>query len=66
MTIEFYDVKTRKHVSLSDKDVVKGKFKTAAGRIVFGLRGRTHDGRILTKFVSEADWQRMNVAQESR
>lgn len=66
MTIDFYDVKTRKHIALPVKDVVKGKFKTAAGRIVFGLRGRTTDGRILTKFVSESDWQAMNVAQESR
>jgi hypothetical protein len=58
VAVEFYDVKTRKKVSIDDKNVVKTKFTTKNGQIRFGLRGKTTDGRNLTKFVSQADWDK--------
>jgi hypothetical protein len=65
MAVEFYDVKTRKKVSVDDKDIMKTTF-TANGQIRYGLRGKTSDGRTLTKFVSKADWDKMNVPEEKK
>ncbi|MBN1967003.1 MAG: hypothetical protein JW910_20285 [Anaerolineae bacterium] len=61
MAIEFYDVKFRKKVSLPEKDVVKTTFTTKNGQLRYGLRGKTADGRTLTKFVSKSDWEKMNL-----
>ena len=53
MEAEFYDVKERKKVSATVTDKVKdGK----AGNERHALKGKTADGRNLTKFVSKADW----------
>lgn len=61
MAIEFYDVKTRQKVSLPEADVVKTTFTTKNGQTRYGLRGKTKDGRTLTKFVSKTDWETMNL-----
>ena len=58
MAVEFYDVKTRKKVKVDDGKVVKTKFTTKNGQVRYGLRGKTDDGRNLTKFVSQADWEK--------
>ncbi|MBZ0277219.1 MAG: hypothetical protein K8I60_13810 [Anaerolineae bacterium] len=63
MAIEFYDVKLRKKVSLNDKDVVKTTFTTKNGQTRYGLRGKTSDGRNLTKFVSKAQWDDMKLKE---
>lgn len=63
MAIEFYDVKLRKKVSLNDKDVVKTTFTTKNGQTRYGLRGKTSDGRNLTKFVSKAQWDEMKLKE---
>ena len=57
-TVEFYDVKTRKKVKIDDKNVLKTKFTTKNGQVRYGLRGKTDDGRNLTKFVSQKDWEK--------
>jgi hypothetical protein len=62
MPVEFYDVKTRKKVKIDDKNVVKTTFKTKNGQVRYGLRGKTTDGRNLTKFVSKADWEKAKFA----
>jgi hypothetical protein len=61
VAIEFYDVKTRQKVSLPEADVVKTTFTTKNGQTRYGLRGKTKDGRTLTKFVSKTDWETMNL-----
>lgn len=61
MAIEFYDVKTRKKVQIAEKDVVKVTFETKKGQTRYGLRAKTSDGRNLTKFVSKADWESLNL-----
>jgi hypothetical protein len=58
MAVEFYDVKTRKKVKIDDKNVVKTKFTTKNGQTRYGLRAKTSDGRNLTKFVSQKDWEK--------
>jgi hypothetical protein len=63
MSIEFYDVKLKKKVSVDEKDITKVKFEGANGRTTYGLRGKTSDGRTLTKFVSKKDWDAMKVPE---
>jgi len=58
MAVEFYDVKTRKKVKIEDKNVEKTKFTTKNGQTRYGLRAKTSDGRNLTKFVSQKDWEK--------
>jgi hypothetical protein len=63
MTIEFYDVKTRRKIKVDDKQVVKTKFTTRSGQVRFSLRIKTEDGRNLTKFVSQKDWEKSNYPE---
>lgn len=63
MAVEFYDVKLKKKVTVDDKDVTKTTFKTSNGQVRYGLRGKTSDGRSLTKFVSKGDWDSMAVPE---
>ena len=66
MNIEFYDVKTKKKVSIAEKDVLKTTFTTKNGQTRYGLRAKTSDGRNLTKFVSKGDWDKLNVPLEKK
>jgi hypothetical protein len=61
MAIEFYDVKTRSKVGIDESAVTKVTFNTKNGQVRYGLRAKTSDGRNLTKFVSKADWDALNV-----
>jgi hypothetical protein len=65
MAVEFYDVKTRQKVSIDDKNVFKTTFNTKNGQTRYGLRGKTDDGRMLTKFVSKGDWDSATYPQEA-
>ncbi len=60
MQAEFYDVKARKKVTAEVAEkVTYGK----GGRKRYALRGKTADGRNLTKFVSEDAWKQANVKE---
>jgi hypothetical protein len=63
MDIEFYDVKLKKKVSIPEKDVTKTKFTSGSGRTTYGLRGKTTDGRTVTKFIGKADWDKLKVPE---
>jgi hypothetical protein len=63
MAVEFYDVKTRKKVKIDEKNVVKTKFTTKNGQTRYGLRAKTSDGRNLTKFVSQKDWEKSKFTE---
>lgn len=65
-SVEFYDVKTRKKVKIDDKNVMKTTFTTKNGQTRYGLRGKTSDGRMLTKFVSKGDWDKGGYALEKK
>jgi hypothetical protein len=58
MTATFYDVKTRQKV---DAEVVEKKEYQVNGQTRYALRGKTSDGRMLTKFVSKADYDSAQV-----
>jgi hypothetical protein len=62
MAVEFYDVKTRKKINIEDGDITKVKMQTKAGAR-YAIKGKTSDGRLLTKFVSESDWQKMSYPE---
>jgi hypothetical protein len=66
MAVEFYDVKTRKKVKIDDKSVFKTTFTTKNGQTRYGLRGKTSDNRMLTKFVSKDDWDKATFAVEPK
>lgn len=66
MAVEFYDVKTRKKVKIDDKNVSKTTFTTKNGQTRYGVRGKTSDGRTLTKFVSKADWDTFTFPEEKK
>jgi hypothetical protein len=62
-SIEFYDVKTRQKVKIDEKKITKTTFNTKNGQVRYGIRGTTDDNRVLTKFVSKADWEKMKVPE---
>jgi len=61
--IKFYDVKLRTAVMIPEEKVEKKTYervtKAGAKQIRFALRGKTSDGRNLTRFVSKADYDKM-------
>ncbi len=58
MKTTFYDVKLRTKVEAEVTEKVEyGK----DGRKRYAIRAKTSDGRNLTKFVSKADWDAINV-----
>lgn len=65
--MQFYDVKTRQFVEVSDSDLKKTKYtrttKSGSTQTRYAARGN-YQGRNLTKFVSEATWQGMDAPME--
>ena len=62
MPIEFYDVKLREKVQIDEGSVRKVTFDTKSGKR-YGLRAKTGDNRKLTKFVSKANWDELDVPE---
>jgi len=62
MPIEFYDVKLREKVQIDESNVRKVTFDTKSG-VRYGLRAKTSDDRKLTKFVSKANWDALDVPE---
>ena len=58
MKAEFYDVKKREKVSA---DVTEKAKYGKAGRERYAFRGKTSDGRNLTRFVGKAEWDKASV-----
>lgn len=67
MAIEFYDVKLREKVSIPDSRVSKTTYEREgkAGKISvrYALRAE-NEGTKLTKFVSQSDWDALEVPVE--
>ena len=57
----FYDVKTRQSV---EADVTGKKVYQGKGGKRYALKGKTSDGRNLTKFVSEANFNSTDAPEE--
>ena len=64
--IEFYDVKERKKVKVNLSQVEKTKYdrklKSGETQTRYAFRAK-HDGRNLTKFCSQKDWEAADVKQ---
>ncbi|MFC1626772.1 hypothetical protein ACFL1P_01050 [Patescibacteria group bacterium] len=58
MKMTFYDVKTRQKV---EAEVTERKEYTSRGQTRYAVRGKTSDGRPLTKFVSKADYDSVQL-----
>jgi hypothetical protein len=64
MAIEFYNVKKRKKVSIDETNITKVEYKreTAKGiQVRYAFRAQDDDGTNLTKFVSKADYDRVDA-----
>lgn len=68
MAIEFYDVKEGKKVSIDESNVTRKVYtsttKTGKEQRRHAFRGKTSDGRNLTRFVSKADFDASNAAMD--
>lgn len=64
MGVTFFDVKTKKNVTIDQSSIKKTKFeralKSGSKQIRYALQA-DFDGRKLFKFVSKNDWDRLNV-----
>jgi len=58
MKAVFFDVKLRKKV---DAEVVKKVTYGSKGKERYAFRGKTSDGRNLTKFVTKAEWEKAKI-----
>ncbi len=64
MAIEFYNVKKRKKVQINESEIKKVEYKreTSKGvQIRYAFRGQDDDGTNLTKFVSKADYDKVDA-----
>ena len=58
MKTTFYDMKLKQKV---EADIVEKVIYGEEGRKRYAVRGKTDDGRALTKFVSKDDWDGTQV-----
>jgi hypothetical protein len=58
MKMMFYDVKTRQKV---ESEVTERVTYPVNGQTRYAVKGKTSDGRNLTKFVSKADYDSVQV-----
>jgi hypothetical protein len=65
MAIEFYDVKEGKKVSIDESNITRKVYtrttKTGKEQQRHAFRGKTSDGRNLTRFVSKVDFDASNA-----
>ncbi len=65
MKIQFYDVKNKRKVFVEENNIQKAKFFTnnkGKPRTTFALKAEL-DGVKLTKFISENDWNNLDVPE---
>ena len=64
MAIEFYNVKKRKKVSIDESEIKKVEYKretTKGVQVRYAFRAQDDDGTNLTKFVSKADYDKVDA-----
>ena len=65
--MQFYDVKTRQKVDVSDSDITKTTYtrttKSGSTQTRYAVRAK-YQGRNLTKFVSKETWDSLDVPTE--
>lgn len=67
MSVEFYDLKKKEKVQVPESAIRKVTYErqTKAGKtsVRYGLKAE-HEGSRMTKFVSQSDWEALDVPQE--
>jgi hypothetical protein len=58
MKMKFYDVKTRQTI---ETEVTEKKEYQSRGQVRYAVRGKTSDGRALTRFVSKDVYDSVNL-----
>ncbi|MCX8008538.1 MAG: hypothetical protein N3A54_02420 [Patescibacteria group bacterium] len=58
MKMQFYDVKTRKKI---ETDILEKKEYETRGQIRYAVRGKTDDGRWLTRFISKSEYDKITI-----
>ncbi|MGC6367649.1 MAG: hypothetical protein ACON35_06600 [Candidatus Marinamargulisbacteria bacterium] len=64
MAIEFYNVKKRKKVTINESEIKKVEYKretTKGTQVRYAFRAQDDDGTNLTKFVSKADYDKVDA-----
>jgi hypothetical protein len=64
MSIEFYNVKKRKKVSINESEIKKVEYKretTKGVQVRYAFRAQDDDGTNLTKFVSKVDYDKVDA-----
>ncbi len=64
--MKFYNLKTRSHVEIAEKDITKHKMvrATKTGEQTRYAVKATHEGTPLTKFVSQKDYEALKDVKE--
>ena len=57
MPIEFYDVTVGKPIKIPENNVVRTTSSQGPARTTYGLKGKTADGRMLTKVIGTRNRQ---------
>ena len=64
MAIEFYNVKKKKKVTINESEIKKVEYKretTKGTQVRYAFRAQDDDGTNLTKFVSKADYDKVDA-----
>lgn len=62
--MQFYNVKKREKVEVSDSDVKKTTYNVKGGQVRYAVRAIDDDGMNLTKFMKKDDWDALDAPME--
>jgi len=62
--MQFYNVKKREKVEISDSDVKKTTYNVKGGQVRYAVRAVDDDGMNLTKFMKKDDWDALDAPME--
>lgn len=62
--MQFYNVKKREKVEVSDDQVKKTTYNVKGGQVRYAVRAVDDDGMNLTKFMKKDDWDALDAPME--
>lgn len=62
--MQFYNVKKREKVEISDSDVKKTTYNVKGGQVRYAVRAVDDDGMNLTKFMKKDNWDALDAPME--
>jgi hypothetical protein len=60
---EFYDMKLKEKIIVT---IISRTTYNNGGRLIYAFKAKTEDGRNLTKYVSQSDWDAADVLLEEQ